>query len=474
MAEQISYLIIGNGIAGITAAETLRTEAPDATVGIISDDPLPVYYRPALKDYLGGRVGEEKLWARPAQFYPDQKILFLPERVIGIQPQQHTLQLQSRQYIGYEKLLLANGASAAHLKCPGSELQGVTTLRTVADYQAILARLAGVTRVVIVGSGTLALETAESLRARGLEVAHLLRKHTIWSEVLDATASDLVLQQEIRAGIDVQFETEITEITGNRGEVNGIVTSQGKRLPCEMVLVAIGIEPNIDFIRASNIFCGRGVQVDKNMRTSLPDIYAAGDLLESRNSSGRLRVLGQWYPAIQQARAAAYSMLGIADTEHPFRTDTFYNATFLYGLDFASVGITNQLGYQEIVAPPRPRYYRKVLLQDGIPVGMLSLGERKQALAFKRAIDNSINLSSVATRLFDDDFKLSEWLDTQGVPPLRIGVRKLVTPPLRKLSQCVKMQRKQVTTICLISQTPHRIDIHKTYHRLLLKMLRHC
>ncbi len=423
MAEQISYLIIGNGIAGITAAETLRAEAPEATIGIVADDPLPVYYRPALKDYLAGRVDEERLWARPVRLYQEQKIFFLSECVVGIQGQQHIVQLQSGRQISYGKLLLANGASPARLQCPGSELQGVSTLRTVADYQAILARLSGVRRVVIVGSGTLALETAESLRARGLEVSHLLRRRTIWSDVLDTTASDLVLQQELRAGIDVQLETEVVEITGERGEVKGVVTSQDKRIRCELVLVAIGIEPNVAFVRASNIFCGRGVQVDKNMRTSMSDIYAAGDVLESRGS-GRPRVLGQWYPAVQQARAAAYSMLGTADTEQPFNSDTFYNATFLYGLDFASIGITNQPGYQEIVAEPRPRYYRKVLLQDGVPVGMLSLGERGQALAFKRAIDYRVNISSVAPHLFDTDFKLSNWLDAQGVPPLRMGVKK--------------------------------------------------
>ncbi len=425
MAEQISYLIIGNGIAGITAAEMLRAEAPGATIGIVADDPRPVYYRPALKDYLAGRVDEEKLWARPVRLYQEQKIFFLSERVVGIQAQQHIVQLQSRRQISYGKLLLANGANPAMLRCPGSELRGVTTLRTVADYQAVLEHLSGVRRAVIVGSGTLALETAESLRSRGLEVSHLLRKRTVWSEVLDTTASDLVLQQELRAGIDVQLETEVVEITGDHGEVKGVVTSQGKRIRCELVLVAIGIEPNVAFIRASNIFCGRGVQVDKNMCTSSPDIYAAGDVVESRSErSGRLRVLGQWYPAVQQARAAAYNMLGTADAKYPFNPDTFYNATFLYGLDFASVGITNQPGYQEIVAEPKPRYYRKVLLQDGVPVGMLSLGERAQALAFKRAIDYRVNLASVSTHLFDTDFKLSTWLDTQGVPPLRVGVRK--------------------------------------------------
>ncbi len=210
------------------------------------------------------------------------------------------------------------------------------------------------------------------------------------------------------------------------------MTSQGKRIRCELVLIAIGIEPNIDFIRASNIFCGRGVQVDKNMRTSALDVYAAGDVLESR-SSGRPRVLGQWYPAIQQARSASYNMLGISEGEPPFNADTFYNATFLYGLDFASIGITNQSGYQEIVAEPEPRSYRKVVLQHGVPVGMLSLGERRQALAFKRAIDYRVNLSSIAGRLFDADFTLSKWLDAQGVPPLRMGVRKAGDTAARKV-----------------------------------------
>src|SRR5205085_4944415 len=202
------------------------------------------------------------------------------------------------------------------------------------------------------------------------------RRRTLWSEVLDATASDLVLQQEKRDGVDVHLEEEIAEITGKQGQVTGVVTTQGAHIPCEMVIIAIGVEPIIDFIKSSGIPCGRGVKVDGAMHTSAPDIYAAGDVLETTDSlTGRTRVIGQWYPAVQQARAAAYSMLDLLDTKH--HPGTFYNATFLYGLDFASVGLTNipkgGQGYQEIIADPEPRTYRKVLLKDGVPVGMLSL-----------------------------------------------------------------------------------------------------
>lgn len=427
MAEQTTptYLIVGNGIAGATAAEILRAEDSAATVTVIADDPFPVYYRPALKDYLAGRVREDKLWARPTSFYQDHNILFLPDRVTAIQPVQHAVQLRSGRQLAYTRLLLASGARAAALRCPGLDLAGVSTLRSVADYQALLNNLKSTRRVVVSGSGTLALETVETLRHRGFPVTHLVRRRTLWSEVLDETASDLVIQQERRDGVDLRLEEEIAEIVGKHGDVVGVVTSSGKHISCEVVVIAIGVEPTIDYVKSAGVKANRGVLVDAQMRTNVFDIYAAGDILETPDAaSGRSRVIGQWFPAIQQARAAAYSMLDLLDASRPFNPGTFYNATCLYGLDFSSVGSVNAKGVQEIVADPRPRVYRKVLLKEGIPVGMISIGDRKRSLPFKRAIDHRVNLSPVASRLFADDFKLNEWLDRQGVPPALLGVTR--------------------------------------------------
>ncbi len=429
MAEQQSYVIIGNGIAGTTAAELLRAEDSAADITVIADDPFPVYYRPALKDYLAGRVREDKLWARPNNFYQQQNIRFLAERVVGIQAGRHSVQLKSGQELGYSRLLLAHGARASRLSCPGLDLDGATTLRSVADYQSVMQRLSAARRIVVSGSGTLALETIETLRHRGCQVIHLVRRRTLWSEVLDATASDLVLQQERRDGVDVRLEDEIGEIAGKQGRVSGVITTHGTHIPCEMVIMAIGIEPNIDFVKRSGIPCGRGIKVDGAMRTSAPAIYAAGDVLETADAlSGRARVIGQWYPAVQQARAAAYSMLDLLDTNHPFRFAAFYNATFLYGLDFASAGLTqipkDGKGYQEIVAEPQPRTYRKVILKDGAVAGMIALGDRKGVLAFKRAIDHHVNVQAVAGKLFAPDFTLHDWLDRQGVPPYILGVQR--------------------------------------------------
>ncbi len=424
MGKQLSYLIIGNGIAGVTAAEILRSEDTTSSITIVADDPFPVYYRPALKDYLGGRVNEEKLWARPSTFYQEQRIRFVPGRVMGINTAQSFVQLHNGQQLGYHKLLLANGARPRRLSCPGLDLAGVSTLRTVADYREIMRRLDGAKRIVVCGSGTLALESAETLNHRGYRVIHLLRQHILWSEVLDPIASDLVLQEERRDGIDVRIEEEIAEMVGRKGQVTAVITTSGAHIPCDMVLIAIGIEPLTGFIQASGIACGHGVKVDKGMRTNVQNIYAAGDVIETTDATtGRTRVIGQWYPAIQQARTAAYSMLDLLDPHSTtFPGSNYYNATFLYGLDFVSVGVTAKLpnnhSYQEIVADPQPRNYRKVILNQGIPLGALFLGDRKNALAFKRAIDHRVDLSPIANYLFADGFNLDEWLDRQGVAPV--------------------------------------------------------
>src|SRR4249920_1310583 len=135
MGKQLSYLIIGNGITGITAAEILRSDDPASSITIVADDPFPVYYRPALKDYLGGKLNEEKLWARPGTFYQEQRIRFVQGRAMGINTIQNFVQLDNGQRLEYHKLLLANGARPKQLSCPGLNLAGVSTLRTVADYQ---------------------------------------------------------------------------------------------------------------------------------------------------------------------------------------------------------------------------------------------------------------------------------------------------------------------------------------------------
>ena len=436
MVKQFSYVVIGNGIAGTTAVETLRAEDDSADIGVIADNPLALYNRPLLKDFLAGRVSDDKLWMRPRSFYQDQQVHFFTGLVKDIEVDQHTLHLQNGQQIGYHHLLLATGARARHLSCPGANLVGVTTLRTVDDYKKVLNYLGYVRRVVVIGSGPLALESVEVFFQKGYQVTHLLHHSTLWPEVLDKTASDLVLQQEWRDGIDVRSEENICEIIGRSGYVTGVMTTKGELILCDMVVVAIGIEPELDYLQESGIAIGRGVKVDGSMRTNAPDIYAAGDVAEVTSAeTGQTHVIGHWYPALQQGRAAAYSMLDILDTSrfaHPVTGSEAYlnsiHAMSLYTIDFAAVGSTklprDGQGYQEIVVGPKSHAYRKVLLKDGVPIGMFSLGKNTDMLAFKRAIDHRVNLVPIAEHLFADDFKFTNWLDLQKVPTPVLAVSK--------------------------------------------------
>jgi NADPH-dependent 2,4-dienoyl-CoA reductase/sulfur reductase-like enzyme len=436
MVRRFSYVVVGNGIAGITAVETLRAEDDSADIAVVADTPVPLYNRPLLKDFLAGRVSEDKLWMRSDSFYQDQLVHFISGRAIDIDVDQHSIHLQNGEQIGYYRLLLATGARAKELACPGANLVGVTTLRTVDDYRKVLNYLGYVRRVVVIGSGPLAVESIEVFSQKGFQVTHLIRHSTLWPAVLDKTASNLVLQQEWRDGVDVHIEEDIAEIIGRSGHARGVMTTKGAFIPCDMVVVAIGITSELDYLQGSGIAFGRGVKVDRLMRTNAPDIYAAGDVAEITNTaSGQTDVIGHWYPALQQGRAAAYSMLEILDTSRFAHSITGIEAyahpihsMSLYTLDFATVGSTrlsqDRQGYQEIVVGPQAQTYRKVLLKDGVPLGMFSLGEPVDMLAFKRAIDHRVNLTPIATRIFDEDFKFTDWLDLLKVPTPVLAVSK--------------------------------------------------
>lgn len=437
MSERLSYVIVGNGIAGVTAAETVRQEQPSAEITIIAESPTPACHRPLLKDYLAGRVEEDVLFARRPSFYADKGVRFLLDRVVDIDGARHQLVLRRGQGLGYERLLLATGARSRRLICPGCDLAGVLTLRSVTDYQAALRFLEIARRVVVYGGGPLALETVDTLRQRGVRVIHLLRRRQLWADVLDRTASELILHQEQEAGVEVRVEDEIAEIAGKSGRVQGIITRNGAHIPCDLLIVAIGSEPAVDCIKASGIACERGVTVDHAMRSSVADVYAAGDVAETLDPlMGRMRIPGQWYPAIQQGRAAAYGMMGMLDALRLLHCAPCSNAylrpinTFsLFGFDIAAIGLTSASApaYSEVMADIKTHIYSKVCLKNGVAVGLLSFDGQRDTLAFKRAIDHAVDLTSVVSCLFERDFKLQNWLDGQKVPAPVLAVRKTRT-----------------------------------------------
>jgi NADPH-dependent 2,4-dienoyl-CoA reductase/sulfur reductase-like enzyme/pSer/pThr/pTyr-binding forkhead associated (FHA) protein len=423
--SQKRYVVVGDGAAGITAAQRLRQADAMARIIVVSDDPNPAYYRAALTNYLLGELNEHQIWAVPADFFGTWRIERQLARVAQIDPQRSQLWLTSGgRALEYDALLIATGASARPPPFEGAQIEGVATLRTLQDARWVMdqLQLAGVSRAVVVGGGPLALEWSQALRERGAAVTLCVRERGIMQPALDAAGSDLVLARARRSGIDVRLATEIdAALPGPQGRVAGVRTKSGEVIGCELVGVAIGVAANSAIAAAAGVALGPtgAIVVDERMKTSLPNVYAAGDVCEHQG-----RVTQLWEPARMQGAVAAANMAG---GDKRFRPGALYFATRLWDLDFASIGRTS--GEREIVEAPRETgrlRYRKLVLERGRLVGALLLAERSERIRqrgrlLKRLVDEAVDVSPVADRLMDEAFDLGGWLDVAKL----VGSRRL-------------------------------------------------
>src|SRR5689334_20177362 len=241
------YLIVGDGAAGLTAAEEIRRRDAEAAVGIFCDDPNPGYFRAALTNFLLGELREDQLWAVAPDFYATQRIDRIFTRVLRVDPQRREVWCSGNPApVGYDSLLIASGARARPPAFPGGHLPGVLTLRTVQDARRIVDTLRGNVRsALVLGGGALGLEWTHALLERGIKVTLLERAARFMPGALDAVASDLLAARLRKAGVDVVLGEEVSLAEhGPNGSVAAIVTSSGRRIPCDLVAAALGIVPN--------------------------------------------------------------------------------------------------------------------------------------------------------------------------------------------------------------------------------------
>ena len=418
------YLIIGDGAAGTTAAQHVRSADPTATITIFSDDPHAAYFRAALTNYLLGELREEQLWAVPPTFYEENSINRILARVASVDTQRSQLWLsQGGRPQPYDALLIGAGARARPPAFDGAWLPGVMTMRTLQDVRRVmdLIKLRGLRSAVVVGGGPLALEWAHGLTHRGVKVTMVVREQRFLPGVIDAVASDLLLARLRHAGVEVRVGDELhAAVPGRDGRVAGVVTKSGERMACELVAVAIGVVCNSDFLQGSGIALlpNGGVEVDAHMRTSIPNVFACGDIAAVKG-----KLLQLWEPARLQARVAAGHMTGSGKEE--WAPGAHYMATRLYDLDVASIGEVSPppaeaAGVEEIVDFPQRTgriSYRKLSVKDGRLVGALLFGERearvrKWGRAFKHLIDERVDVSRVKRELQDPAFDIGGFIQT--------------------------------------------------------------
>ncbi len=397
--DRADIVIVGNGIAGLTAAVEARRLAPDKRIAIITEQSHPTINTPALKQFAIGKLAREQLLAYPAGTERAQTIHVINARVENICAQEKYVCLSGRRGFGYNNLLIATGSTAKGLPLdlPGRDFDGILTLHRLQDYLDLRRRLPEVEDAVVIGGGPHAIETVMSLLFWGITVHWLIRSDTFLPRMLDRPASEMVLDYTRRAGAKIYTETEAIGIVGRVGSVAGVVTNQHQMLPCQLVLVCTGTTPVTTLAQNCDLPMQykHGILVDDSLRTSTRDVYAAGDVAALQDpQTGRYSTRAQWYAAVLQARVAAAAMTG---TPHEDGLGVPWHATRLGELSMLTVG--NPLLWREtaaILTDSSRGSYRRLTIMDDRLIGYLSLGPAQpDSLAIKRIIDEGLSIRDI-------------------------------------------------------------------------------
>jgi 3-phenylpropionate/trans-cinnamate dioxygenase ferredoxin reductase subunit len=340
MPVQEPFVIVGGGLAGGKAAETLRAEGFDGPVVLVAEEPELPYERPPLsKDYLLGKAARESTQVHDAGWYDEQDVdLRTGVRATRLDGAGHRVQLDTGEELGYAKLLLATGASPRRLPVPGAELDGVRYLRTLADSDRLLADFSGGGRtVVIVGAGWIGLEVAAAARHHGNAVTVVEPQPTPLHAVLGSAMGAVFARLHRDHGVELLTDTTVREIRGTGGRVSTVVTDGHAGLPADVVVIGVGVIPDVGLAAAAGLDVDNGVVADHALRASAPDVFVAGDMASAFHPLyGRYVRVEPWANALNQGPAAARSMLG-KDVSYE-RVPYFYTDQYDLGMEYSGLG----------------------------------------------------------------------------------------------------------------------------------------
>jgi 3-phenylpropionate/trans-cinnamate dioxygenase ferredoxin reductase subunit len=305
-------VVVGGGQAATQAAQALRQQNYAGAITLLGEEPYPPYQRPPLsKKYFSGETPRERLLLRPQPFYAEKGItLELGARVEEIDAAAHALRLHDGRALRYDKLLIATGSRPRTLSVPGAGLPGVHHVRTIADIDALNASLSRDARVVVIGGGYIGLEMASVARQRGFAVTVLEAADRVLGRVVCEPVSAFYTDLHRAAGVEVHVDAAVRALHG-RTRVEAVETADGRRFPCEAVIVGIGVVPNVELADAAGLECSNGIRVDEHARTADADVLACGDCtnhpLPLYSRSVRLESVPN---AIHQAKVAAATLVG--------------------------------------------------------------------------------------------------------------------------------------------------------------------
>ncbi|MBW6522684.1 FAD-dependent oxidoreductase [Sphingomonas sp. RHCKR47] len=399
-------LIVGAGHGGAQAAIALRQRGFAGSLALLGDEPSLPYERPPLsKEYLSGEKPFERILLRPAAFWEAREVSLLPGRtVVEVDPAGHRVVTAGGEAIGYGTLIWATGGAPRRLGCAGHDLRGVHGVRTRADVDRMIAELPDVERVVVVGGGYIGLEAAAVLTKLGKHVTVLEAQDRVLARVAGETLSRFYEAEHRRHGVDLRTGVTVLCIEEREGSVSGVRLADGTVLPCEMVIVGIGIVPAVEPLLEASAAGGNGVTVDACCRTSLPDIYAIGDCAAHANSfaDGAMVRLESVQNANDQATTVAKALTG---TVEPYHTVPWFWSN-QYDLKLQTVGLSTGHDAAVLRGNLDERSFSLVYLKEGRVVALDCVNRARdyvqgRALVAERARIDPALLSDASIALRD-------------------------------------------------------------------------
>ncbi len=387
------YLIIGNGVAGTSAASNIRKLDDKGEITILTDETMPFYSRIRLIEYLAETVKAEDLVIYKQDWYEKNKIKLLPGiRVTDIDKKGKTLTTSKDEKYKYDRLLLATGGYSFVPPITGSDKKGVFTLRTLKDADNIVSYIKGTKKVLLIGGGILGLEAGNSLRKTGHDVIVAEFFPRLLPKQVDPEGSEILKTKFDNMGFTFYLGASSKEILGN-DKATGLLLEDGTKIDCDSIIISTGIRPRAKLAKKLGLKINKGLPVNDSMQTEISDIYAAGDLIEHRGI-----FYGIWPASQKQGEIAGKNMAGGDDK---YTGTTLSNVLKVAGVDLAAAGDIDAEGkYESIIKSDRGKYlYKKLVIKDNVLSGCILFGDITEYRKILKAIGENRDVKTIRDSL---------------------------------------------------------------------------
>lgn len=400
-----NYLIIGSGPAGITAAENIRNLDNQGEITVLSEERIPLFYRPRIPEYALGKLKIEEIMVKKLDYYHQKKIrLVLGVKTVKLDKKRKTAETGDGRQYGYDKLLIATGITPLDLSIPGRELEGIFTMHDLMQADQVRSFVKEAKQAVVVGGGLLGMDMAEELKSIGLAVDFLIRKPIIGGPFIDEYGCTLIKEEFERIGVNVLTSTEIRAFDGINGKLQNIITKDGRFMERSFCFLSIGAVPAVDWLKGSGLKIEKGVLVNEYLQSNDEDIFSAGNSAQIVDPVTKKQLVQtNWFNAIIQGRLAGNNMSGAQQIEY---TTTSNYLKKVGTLSFQIIGLGNALierGVRTYFKGSNPREYVLLTAKERIVVGGVICGLPKIALKLKEAIEKQKEIPNIEKLLTHEE-----------------------------------------------------------------------